>query len=1603
MGASGEDVRELHVSLLQGGYHIPAREVTQSFFGPATRQAVRRYQAQHQLPVTGVVDTRTAAAITSAAGEAAGPQPSLNRTPIDQKREAFAQARITRLLAQADLAAKNATAADLSRTAAASDPRLQAAKEAATAQAQAVARARRTEKAALSDVTSSLESWLAENPALDVARLQSQYPIVLLPVRVETRLVPEASELRVRVYPDEIFADAHEPELSAAERAAGLAYWTGGTESLTAWQMLLATYRSQRAAWIAQVTAPGAQVPPASFDKASGWSRAVEARLLPDRFVVIATRGTTTKQAVGAPVAEPLALSVGPDSLGSDRVPVGPDPNFMLDDAVKWTIDFDTAVSAGMGIRLPVDADDLRLGFDRLVVIGVKTSMDARSTSEQLGALFAAHHYTRGLAFVKQGAPTSNSAGTPAAYPPADDNGEHSWDIERGAPLDAAPGCAAQNLTHALGLPAGVFAHVEGADLSEVTPARKMNRVLYSATLGYFLDQMMDPLVPPDAVNEVGAHFSQWVLPRGPVSAFRVGRVPYGVLPATSLKRWQDPSGATPVARQMSALLQKICPIWSGFADLAPHVGRSFDADQDLLEILAMDASARQIRIRRVMGDGAWLNLARLNNWPIAQWESYHKSVGTAVLSAIGADPPTPPRVVGLNLSDNSLPYHGPLVDSVPASETDPLGPRDYITWARQATLAQLQLEQLPAGFPGEVKQVLLYRFLRHATLAECHWWTGRLLAQFAVAPVEAFREPELVGIVPGTERRPTPWQRFQLQVSLPGIGLIDVASFLDGDFEAELRGLTGVGDYRDALGVLAPLPTAELERLFTESLDAVSHRVDAWVTSLATQRLNQMADHRDFQPGCFVGAYGWVENLRPDMAATVTLPDGRTVRTTPGGYVQAPSMTHAITAAVLRNAYLTHLGQTDSPYAIDLSSGQVRMGRFILDSVRNGQPVGAVLGYLLERAFHEQHAESLIDPVRQAAPLVANKTEDSGEPAETVAARNVVDGLTLRNKWKANQLFDVPGGIPGTIAHRDILEQQLARLERNFDAVADLLLAESVHQVVRGSTMASGAGLDALAQGTRPPDPDVGKGRTGGTTLTHRLAIVLGPSPAPSPPGWPAAATARAACEPRLDGWIASLLGDPRSVKCRVQYNTTANTTQTVTVTFDQLALRPLDVVALAKAVAADPAASELDRRVLHAAFGDTAPADAAAGGSFTIVYEADPSWDRATTRTVPELIDVANAIVRSAGSMRLLGPVDVVLPENASRAAGTQLNTQEAQTRVNAAVTSLTQVHTGLRNAINTVPVTTPPTPPSPAQAAELRKQMRTASAFGISAAFPAFVTGTQEGGVDALPLLAQAQSVLADITARLDASSRPPADPQAQARSIFGRDFQLLIGFGFPAMPAAAAELTQALANGPAMLGGDPRVIDRWLTQVTRIREQLGRWRTLRILAEASGAEPATWTVAQLPHQPGASWVALPPHAKEDRASGKLSLVLHFPGSPVDPAQDWYGLFIDEWVETIPNQAEHTGICFRHEDTGNEAAQAILIAVPPTLAATWDLDSLTAIVNETLDLAKVRAVDLELLDPIAQLIPAIFLAANSGDDTIASKLPVKSDLQILRTGAG
>jgi hypothetical protein len=86
---------------------------------------------------------------------------------------------------------------------------------------------------------------------------------------------------------------------------------------------------------------------------------------------------------------------------------------------------------------------------------------------------------------------------------------------------------------------------------------------------------------------------------------------------------------------------------------------------------------------------------------------------------------------------------------------------------------------------------------------------------------------------------------------------------------------------------------------------------------------------------------------------------------------------------------------------AIDLSSERVRLANFLLDGVRQGQPLGALLGYRFERRLHELKLDPLIASFRRVAPL-GGKLENTNEPVEAIAANNVVDGLELRRKWGA-------------------------------------------------------------------------------------------------------------------------------------------------------------------------------------------------------------------------------------------------------------------------------------------------------------------------------------------------------------------------------------------------------------------------------------------------------------------------------------------------------------------------------------------------------------------------------------------------------------------------
>src|SRR5262249_50276424 len=151
-----------------------------------------------------------------------------------------------------------------------------------------------------------------------------------------------------------------------------------------------------------------------------------------------------------------------------------------------------------------------------------------------------------------------------------------------------------------------------------------------------------------------------------------------------------------------------------------------------------------------------------------------------------------------------------------------------------------------------------------------------------------------------------------------------------------------------------------------------------------------RLAEMRKVNPtGVQLGGYGWVLNLKPAAAPTLeTPPPGELapIYRAAGnpGFTHAPSLGQAATVARLRSGHLTHSDATTKDLlSIDLSSEGVRLANWLLDGVRQGQPLGALLGYRFERRLQEARLAQFIPYFRAVAPLVAKKLEQTNQPVE--------------------------------------------------------------------------------------------------------------------------------------------------------------------------------------------------------------------------------------------------------------------------------------------------------------------------------------------------------------------------------------------------------------------------------------------------------------------------------------------------------------------------------------------------------------------------------------------------------------------------------------------
>ncbi|MDZ4701898.1 MAG: hypothetical protein SH809_19460 [Rhodothermales bacterium] len=1290
------------------------------------------------------------------------------------------------------------------------------------------------------------------DPRQNLGQKDATLPIALFPVRLETRFKPvtvdgaAATQLWVRVYPDECLVDTFESLLSESERESTRFFWinwakAGGLEAeqRAAWAGLVGSFGSGRAAWLIEQQRPadvdvwpakadpndlilaiaaeaplpaterpaaatywtaawraegdGVQIAaaqaalkaavgaeraaviaadyaPANFSDtpASGsradavvqvmfvdlpsfqeseaqrqsWSQAPRVNVLPERFVLLGYRNNeVVLEHLGEMIPSPLIA--GPDPLAppEDQLQMV-DGDIVVGAPMQWMVDFDEAERVGMGFRITLSPADAQAGFDQLMVLGVRLSADETAAKEGVETLFRHHQQgTAGFSILPNGSPTNNTEGAGSGFSLTED-ADASFDVVfKQEPLAHDPDFQTrldgQWLADTLGVDLATFDLTPNSRGRDQCEARAMNVALWPATLGYQMETLMQPVFSDETIEEARWFFTHFVTGRGLAPAIRVGKQPYGILPATVYSRlgwlksgeWRlpdgvpHPEGFRSFLQGLDPLLQTVRADWAAMADEVAFVGQAGDPHQLLLDIVGLTPSSIEFYQRyaesreevenrlKLMGVWSWFQ-------EVPFWISY-PIIGMNLLQSLGYTGDVTPEILEKFFLQSPNKLTGPIVDDVKLSETAPIRAYtdtglNYIEWLAAAARTSLDQVRLQDGFTNDQPPTaLLYLLLRYA-IEQGYFDAGlRLYEQFEVLDrvqlQQARIDPSFIHVSERLAATAEPIARaakpiqldqrsesryeylYRPEAAITGSDALRVVDFIPGML-GELFGTRYLTEQLTALDHLAATPTARLERAFAEHLDLVSYRLDAWRWGLLHYQIASMRyraqDDGPVRRGVYVGAFGYLENVRSEnkVLTPVELDAELTdvfkpaeepvlVRdSTNGGFIHAPSINHAIAAAVLRNGYLAN-ATSDAPDAlkVNLSSARVRVALGVIEGIRNGQTLGALLGYQLERGLHDRHEveiDIVIYTLRKAFPLVADRISDTqsadDDAIEAIEARNVLDGLALADHIRTTGQANYPFGkaLP-TMADLGVadpagalaaVDEEVNRMLDIHDAVADLAMAEGVYQAVQGNYTRTGAALDAYARGTFPPEPQVVQTPRSGLTLLHRVGIHLpaGLDGTVSPNAL--LVSPRAEAEPAVNTWMNGLLPDPSTVVCHAAYTDPAGVDHTVEVTQAQLGLQPIDLLFVVN-TDLEQAMAELDDRVVQFVVGSRVLRPDVA---VAVDYTRRPSGARYSFFEVAALLRHLRAVVLRS---RPLVATDIALVNEATQEAAKTVAVNEVR----------------------------------------------------------------------------------------------------------------------------------------------------------------------------------------------------------------------------------------------------------------------------------------------------------------------------------------------------
>ncbi len=957
-------------------------------------------------------------------------------------------------------------------------------------------------------------------PSDPFGHLDDDLPLLLLPIQVETKFVLDDGPpvLRIRIYPDQTHVHGDSPEPTEAEIEAAVEFWEKwlGTkrrvDRRAAFGELARALGQGRAGHVARLLRPketsrGLEFPKVEPRKEPERSSPV---LLPSRWRAIGYQyGQVLFDAESNPIDPTLTTGINPD----DNSFVVGDSGLAIDPEVAWMFDYDRAVDQGMAITVPL-ADLPQFAtpengtITTLFVIGVRDASDPEAEASQLAELLEMHERSTGAAFVPQGTPTNNTAFVESGWTRTERENAELAERE----IDGVKGSSGDNadlLASAFGLTSpDSLRRLSHGDDRERQHVKSMNSVLFETVWGTYLRNLLsrdDLAFPPATITALRIWFIQQVTGGAPLPSLRIGEQPYGVLPV----RVPGDGGTATRFENVERIVDHLKWQWHHSVPRVPtldpndiDIGGVGDPDQQIPAVLSSHPNPARLFTRRFYDDDDdfWSSLSpnKLYSAALQVMPQVHEQ-----LFMLAFTTPTG----GWESIDEQAAWweamHDVVDDDQYMSNSEKADAHDVIdgllvsleaSERRQRPLRDLDVPTFEGILGRDQTNLLMGRFV-----SEVHEWLPEHLIELPDAP-EGQRSADYLA-------------EFATRVDMGAASVIQwddrppmLFQLIDKSFE-----LTKVlPNAKHHFNTLAGLEPQTLDLLMRQTIGLGTHRLDAWMTSLASSHLNAMRTERP--TGIQIGAFGWVRNLSPSA--------GRASN----GFLHAPSLAHATTGAVLRSAWHAHgTDAATSSAAVNANSKRIRQAQWILDGVRNGQGLGELLGYRFERSLHD-HPRRLDDQIRDIRLLVIGLADDTDATED-----EPVDGLALLDAWRDGQLDSYLDGLASNDL-KEPMEGELRQLERTFDAVSDVGLFESTHQLIQGNLDRARAVNESINLGTQaPPELRAPRTQRDGTSIEHRLLLLLNPDAKPAATGW--SRGLRDVIAPAVEAWLREILPAPSEV----------------------------------------------------------------------------------------------------------------------------------------------------------------------------------------------------------------------------------------------------------------------------------------------------------------------------------------------------------------------------------------------------------------------------------------------------------------------------------------